>query len=1162
MTLQLVVSPHSSLLSEYVLQRVKEEMAQDPLGKPIFYIVPEQMTFQQEYQLLQDETLKGSIRTQVVSFSRLAYRILQETGGITKQFIGSTGTQMVLKKIIEQRKEPFLMFQKAKDKLGFLQEIERLITEFKRHQITPEQLAEQLQFTQENVPLHQKLTDLYDIYAELTHYLKSKYIDGEDQLTLLIEKIKDSTLLENATIFIDGFHRFTPLELNIIRELLIHCNTVTITLTLDEANVTEPIDELDLFYQTKETFITLHKLAKDCRVPTLAPLVINDKKFAPAIAHLATHFDTRPTPAFTEKVEETIVLAEAVHPRAEIEGIIQEILHLVRDRGYRYRDIAIFVREPEQYYDLLQTLFRDYDIPVFVDMKRTMLNHPFIELIRSLLEIVETNWKYDALFRLLKTGYIQPQAEEYPLTSDAIDQLENYVLEHGIRSKERWLQAEDWKYHRFIGFTEAKQTDEELAIEKAINSYRKQVVAALINFDTAMRKATTVRERCLVLYEVVEHLNIPQQLELAKYTFEKAGELEKAREEEQVWQAVLDLLDELIELIGEEKLSLSLFRKMVEAGLESLQFAHVPPSLDHVIVGSIDHSRITNKKCVFLIGVNEGAWPLKPAGDGILNESERTFLEQFGVKLAASSRRVLLDDYFYMYSAFTLGTDFLWVSYVLADHEGNSKTPSQMIHRMREFFPYLTDPILLTDPEELQDAERFITTREQTRGPLAIQLARYIRGYPIADLWWDVLNWYITHETKTSTTYRILQSLFAKNVPQKLADETVAQLIPDHVHASVSRLEMFYRCSYQHFLQYHLQLQERKLYTLEAPDIGQLFHEALKLIPEFVAGDRRDFSELTKQDATHYAARAVQQLAPILQHHILASSNRYRYIMRKLQQVIAQATYVLSEQARASGFTPVGLEIDFRHKGQLKPLEIELTDKRKLILRGRIDRVDKAKIDNQLYLRIIDYKSSKHSLALEDVYYGLSLQMLTYLDVVLQQAEDWLKEKASPAGILYFHVHQPLLSKEEVIKDEELEKELFKEYKMRGLLVADATVARTMDTTLDTGYSNIIPVALRKDGGFYSKSQVADYETFSLLRKHTQQLIKKAGREIISGEVKLNPYENKLGSACRFCSFRSICQFDPLFVENNYRRLQPLEQEEVLKKIAEQVDEATEGGEH
>lgn len=1162
MSLEIVASCDRDLTSGYINEQIKRELKEAPLGKPIFYIVPEQMTFQQEYELFKDDNIRGSLRAQVVSFSRLAWRVLQDVGGNTKQYISSTGKQMMLRKIVEERAEPFYMFQKAADKIGFLEELDGLITELKRHQITPDVLEAYIPYTQENGALNLKLKDLHYIYDRFDHYLKDKYIDGEDQLELLIKAIPKTGLLEGAHVYIDGFYRFTPQELNIVKELLQVAKNVTIALAVTEEELERPLDELDLFYQTKETYAMLKDMADDLAIEWKEPVFLtqNGKKKLPFL-HLQRHFDVRPTPAFDEAVEGEILVAEAVHPRAEIEGVIQEILRLVRDEGYRYRDIALFVRETDQYYDLIQTLFNDYDIPVFIDEKRTMLNHPLIEFIRSLLDVIESNWRYDAMFRLLKTGFIKPTNDRHPLTNDAIDQLENYVLEFGIRRKSQWTD-EHWVYHRFKGFEFAVQTDREKEFEEKLNAYKEQVTSWLKPFDERFSACRTVREYSEQLYLLLEQLEIPEQLEEKRQQYERMGNLEKAREEEQAWLAVMNLLDELVELIGEAKIDLAEYSNIINAGLEALQFSHVPPSMDHVIVGTIDHSRILNKKCVFLIGVNEGLWPKKAGIDGIINEEEREFLEHFGLKLAASNRRVLLDEQLYMYMAFTLPTDFLMVSYSLSDQEGNAKIPAQIVDRLYEFFPELGRPLLLTDPEEMHDAVRFVTTPQKTRGPLNVQLSRHLRGYRIDAIWWSVLDWYIENESKNGATRRTLQSLFYKNEPVDLNEQTVEKLVPKTVQTSVSRMEMLYRCSYQHFLRYHLKLEERRTYSLEAPDIGQLFHEALKTITEWIFASGKDFKEVTKTDAETYAKKSIDELAPVLQHHILASSNRYRYLKRKLQQVIAKATYVLSEQARASGFSPVGIELSFGYDKGLEPVKIPLPNGRELHLRGRIDRVDKAQINNELYLRIIDYKSGSQSLSLEEVYYGISLQMLTYLHVVLEQAQSWLKMGASPAGILYFHVHDAMLNDPEVATEEQLEKELFKKYKMNGLVLKDPDVAIMMDEHLAAGNSDIIPVRLKKDGDFYKNSRVADETAFALLRNYIETLIKRAGIHIVSGKIELNPYENDKGTACRFCPFRSVCQFDPILRENKYRRLVPLSDDEVLEHIEKELmesDEETDG---
>lgn len=1140
------------------LDEIKEKLLEDPQGPPIFYIVPDQMTFQQEYALFNDKEIQGSIRGQVVSFSRLAWRILQETGGGTRQFISSVGMQMMLRKIIEERQGDWRVFQKAMEKQGFLDQLESMITEFKRYEITPEIL--QLQIDQLNqfvhkepgeVALTNKLDDLLYIYEKLIDALKDNYIDSEDQLQLLANKIEESNLLKGAEIYFDGFHRFTPKEIIVIEALMKKCKSVTFTLALDDSE-NETVSELDLFYQTTETYHVLKQTAEENNIQVTDTIQFdpaNGKfKDRPYFSHLEENFDVRPAPVYEGKVP--IQIAEAVHPRAEVEGAAQEIIRLVREENYRFQDMAVFIRQTDVYHDLIDTVFGDYDIPVFIDEKRTMLNHSLIELLRSVLDIVEGNWRYDAIFRVLKTGFIPPTDKNEPLTSDAIDELENYVLEYGIRSRERWCGSEEWKFQRFRGFDQAAQTDAEKKIQISINKYRNQVVQALQPFDEQIRAAATVSEQCEVTYMLLENLGIPEQLENMQQVFDDQGEIEKGREQEQVWDAIIQLFDEMVEMAGDEKMSLSIFRSTLEAGFETLKFAHVPPSMDHVIVGTIDRSRISGIKAGFLLGVNDGIWPMKPPGDGMINEQERLKLAEHGLQLAESSKRQLLDDWFYMYVAFTAAQDRLWVSYPLSDEEGKAKMPSQLIKRVEDLFPNCCEHLLLQDPEELIDADRFITTPVKTRSALTAQLARQQKGYPMRPVWWHVLNWYIKQQPKYGTTYTILQSLYYQNKPVNLATETVEQIYPKQVKASVSRLETYYRCSYQHFAKYSLGLEERKTYKLDAPDIGQLFHEALKIITEWIQAEGRDFAGLTAKDTNTYAQKAVGKLAPILQHQILHSSNRYKYIQLKLQEVIARAAFILSEQARQSGFSPVGLELGFGENETLPPLTITLPNGFELVLRGRIDRVDKATVEEALYLRIIDYKSSSKGLNLVEVYYGLALQMLTYLDVVLSHSESWLGSKATPAGVLYFHVHNPMISGKEKLSDERIEQEILKKYKMQGLLLSEADIVKLMDTSLNEGISShIVPAGLKKDGSFYSHSKIADPDTFTGLQSHIHQLIVSAGVDMTGGGVHLNPYQHKEKIACTFCPFHSVCQFDPILEDNNYRKLTDMKDDEILKRL-------------
>ncbi|KGX92636.1 ATP-dependent helicase [Pontibacillus halophilus JSM 076056 = DSM 19796] len=1164
MSIRFLLGRAGSGKSTHVLHEIREELKARPDGPPILYIVPDQMTFQQEYALLKDGEVEGSIRAQVLSFSRLAWRVFQEVGGGTKKMLSSTGVQMMLRKIAEERKSDWNVFQKAIEKQGFMEQLETMMTEFKRYRVTPTLLQEQLtnmdRFQHKHPgeqTLQHKLEDMLYIYEHMTEAMSGQYIDNEDMLQLLIDQLEKASFLDGAEIYLDGFHRFTPQELMVIQALMKKATRTSVTLTLDRPRYGD-IDELDLFYQTGHTYQVIEQTGQEVGIG-VSEIKYLDGEFGrfhylSGLQHLEHYFNARPAPPYQGEVPLTV--AQAVNPRAEVEGVAQEIVGLVRDHGYRYQDMAILIREPEVYHDLIQTVFRDYRIPVFVDEKRTMLNHPLIELLRSALEVIEGNWRYDALFRLLKTDFIPATDDEHPLTQEAIDELENYVLEYGIRTKSRWLSDQRWHFKRFRGFDQASQTDEEKRKEERMNRLRQQVVDALEPLDTKFREARTVRERTVVLFTWLEQLGVPRKLDQWRDEFDEQGEIERSREQEQVWDSVIGLMDEMVEMVGEEALSMNVYRTTMESGFDSLNFAHVPPSMDHIIVGNVDRSRITGIKCAFLLGVNEGMWPMKPQSEGVISERERELLSESGLALADSSKRQLLDDHFYVYLAFTAAADYLWVSYPLSNEEGKSKTPAPMVKRVLEMFPSIEEKLLLQDSDEHEETERFITTPEKTRSTLSAQLSRYLRGYPMDDIWWDVLHWYMKKDENVEDTKRVLLSLFYENTPENLRKDTAKQLHnQQHVRASVSRLETYYRCSYQHFARYGLGLQERSVYKLDAPDIGVLFHEALKQITEWIQVEGKDWNAITKHDTDQYAERAVHELSPILQHQILHSSNRYQYIQQKLQSVVARAAHMLSEQAKRSQFAPVGLELGFGPDEKIPPLNLDLGNGYELQLRGRIDRVDRALGDEGLLLRIIDYKSSAKGLDLVEVYYGLALQMLAYLDVVLSKAETWLGAEASPAGVLYFHVHNPILSENALLKDADIEEEIFKKFKMQGLLVEDEDIVKMMDTNLESGVSQIVPAGLKKAGGFRKGSHTAEQVAFQELQGYVRDLMGQAGRSITEGEVNLNPYQKDQQVACTHCPFKSVCQFDPTLEENNYRTLKPMKDDEIIETIVRKEEE-------
>ena len=409
------------------------------------------------------------------------------------------------------------------------------------------------------------------------------------------------------------------------------------------------------------------------------------------------------------------------------------------------------------------------------------------------------------------------------------------------------------------------------------------------------------------------------------------------------------------------------------------------------------------------------------------------------------------------------------------------------------------------------------------------------RNYPIADFWWDVFNFFIEHPERKIKAQRILSSLFSSNKAKELTDETSQELYGKEILASVSRMELFHACPFSHFSAHGLRLHERDVFRLEAPHIGDLFHAALKWIANEMKQQQIEWRHLNHSESIKLAKKAVNQLAPKLLNQILLSTNRYFYIKRKLEKIIARATFILGQHAKSSGFDPIGIELAFGPFKDLPPLTFTLKNGTKMQLQGRIDRVDKAEDENGFYLRVIDYKSSARALDLNEVLYGLSLQMLTYLDIVITHATQLIGTEATPAGVLYFHVHNPMVESEQNLSEDQVEKEILKQFKMKGLLLGQADVVQLMDTSLTSGTSDLIPAGLKKDGHLTSRSSAASREDFAALQQYVRRVYKESGDRIMRGQVDISPYKFNDQTPCQFCAFKPVCQFDPSQEENDFR---------------------------
>ncbi|MFC5405128.1 helicase-exonuclease AddAB subunit AddB [Cohnella soli] len=1173
MTLRLITGRSGSGKTTFVLNEIREKIRQNPFGPPLVLLVPEQATFQTEYAMATTPGMTGFMRAQVLSFRRLAFRVMQETGGAAVVPIHDNGKAMLLHKVLEARRDGLRLYRGGKSENGLITNINGLLTEMKRYGIDSEKLAGQAATVERRAAsdpqaslLADKLHDLSLVYADMEKELLGHWLDGEDMLGWLVKGAETAPFLAGAEIWVDGFHGFTPSEFDVVEALLRVSPRVSVALCLDRVyGAGERPDELELFHPTAETSAQLCELAEASGTGIEAAVELSSDpnaaspRFArnEALAYLERHWSSRRRWDDTAKTRPDspgfgLSLHAAANRRAEAEAVARDMLARVREHNGRWRDMAVFVRKMDDYADLLSTVFEDYGIPYYLDGKAGVSHHPFVEFIRSALECVTGGWKAEALFRCAKTDLLG--TPERRVIRDEVDRLENYALAAGIDGW-RWRSEHSWRpLSRGDLEDEGAATDDEIGDKfRRLIEVRDALLRPLIALQERMDRAKSVTEQCESLFLFLDETGAHDMLESWAEADAKEGRPGKAAMHRPLWDAAMTLLDQLVELMGDHAADAELFAGMVDAGLEELKLGAVPPSLDGVLIGSPERTRSDRVRIVYLLGANDGVLPMRFPENGLLAEEERDRLAASGMKLAPGARRKLLDEQFLAYLTLTTASDHLWISYPIANEEGQSLLPSEWIGKLRKRFPGIPLRTVAAEPSESQSEQEqvgFAVRPGRAMTHLLARLRSWKQGEALAPGWWSVYNWLAAREQWRSKLSTLVLSLNYSNEEKPLSGETSRLLYGDRLLASVSRMERFVACPFQHFASHGLKLRERKLFRVDAPDIGQLFHAALRQTTEKLFAEGPAGIDAARWQSE--AAAAVDKLLPRVQSQILLSTHRHQVMARKLRDIVKQASAVLGSHAGLSSFKPVGLELDFGPQGVLPPLSLELGNGRWMDIAGKIDRVDAAYSSAGLLLRILDYKSSAMKLRLDEVAHGLSLQMLTYLDVVVTHAPHWLGRAAEPAGVLYFHVHNPFLHTANGLPKDEAKEALLRQYRMQGLLLSDGESVKLMDESLhDSGKSAVIPVEFKKDGTFSARSQVATPSEWSVLRSSVRKQIRRIGKRITEGDVAIAPYRLDKRSPCTFCDFRPVCHFDSQVEGNGYQTLtKSADRDELWRRLA------------
>ncbi len=1115
MSIKYIFGRSSQENSSYLIKKIQESLSEDSDQK-LFLIVPEQFTLQAERDLIAKLKAHGIMRLEVLSFTRLAHKVFSEAGGITRTTINEQGKNMVLKKLLDEAAGKLTIYKNASKQDGFVSNFGDLISQLKQYTVDPEDFN-YVKNKEENNVLYQKIHDIQVIYNLFNEYLKGRYIDTDDFINLLIEKIEKAEFLKGSLIWIDGFTTFTPQMLKIIEKIINLSDCIEITLTIDFEGSSR---DMELFTVPKLTYNKIHKIVQKLGIKEEIINVDKKNSFSNSkeIKHLGKELYTHPYKSYSEDVNKIKVFA-GTNIVKEIENMSFEVLDLVRNKGYRWKDIAVVCNDIECYGSIIKRIFEENGIPLFIDQKKDIMNNPIIRLILSILDIVSKNYRYEDVFQFLKTGFSDLNIDEY-------EKLENYVLKYGIKGNS-WNQ-------KFVYGTEDEC--------KEMNSYKIKLTKPLKKFKNKLEAKNTYTYITRELFNLLEDLKIQSKLEKWIEDLRRKELYEYVSENTQIWNIVMEIFDQIVEILGDQKTSLKNYKKVLESGFSSYKIGIIPTTIDQVLVGSIQRSKSHDVKALFVVGINDGVLPSKKLSQGILSEEEINVLKDEGIDIGLESEFKTNEENFLIYQALSKPREYLWISYAMSDTEGKALRPSIIIDRLKKIFVNLQ----IESDVNVSEKQKMVSSPQGTFKRLVENLRLKADGKDIEDFWWDVYKWYNLKKDWDEMRLSVLEGIFHNNRVNNIGYSKAKKIFKYPFKFSVSRLEQFVRCPFAHFIRYGLKPQERKIFEVKAPDIGELFHNSLLNFTKKISKNNFDWFKLDKKQTDEIMNNVMDELIPECSNGVLESNYRYKYLSRRLKRIGQRAIWTITEHIKKGDFNPLGYEVSFGDKCTFPSIEIILNDGEKVYLEGRIDRVDVFEENNETYIKIIDYKTGDKEFNLSDVYNGLTLQLIIYLNAVLESKNNLKSKNLKPAGVFYFKIDDPLINTEEKVI-EKVEKEIRKKLKMKGLVLKDTKLVKKIDKNIN-GYSEIIPVALNKNEEFYNSS-VLDEDNFSKLLAHTNELVKEICNEIICGNIGIEPVKNGNKKACEYCIYKSICQFDTLFSENNYKYYKKMKDEEVMSKI-------------
>ena len=1142
MSLRFCFGPSGSGKSHRIYEEIMQRAAEEP-GRNFLIIVPDQFTMQTQKDLVMRSDRDGILNIDVLSFGRLSHRILEEVGTKEMPVLDDTGKSLVLQKVAADLKEQLPAMGSLLHKQGYIHEVKSAISEFMQYGISTQDMDKLITSAQKRGALAMKLKDLKTLYRGFQNYIRDHFITTEETLDVLRRSLSKSKILKGSVVVFDGFTGFTPIQNRLIQELMRVCAETIVTVTIGVGEDPYKMDgEQKLFHLSKKTVADLEKLAAEAEVERGEDLFVkggpNRFAKAPALHYLEQNlFRYQYEPYAGEQQE--IHMFEALSPREEVHQTALYIRHLIREQGMTYRDIAVVIGDLEGYASYVETEFGQLEIPCFLDRTRGIVLNPMIEYIKSALQLYIKDFSYDTVFHFLRSGMADISREE-------IDELENYVIRTGARGYRTYSRLFTRRTEELQGNAEGSEQAEEKTMER-LNRIRQQFMDAveILHMGSQEKAGDYVSH----LYDFLEQNLVQHKLWNSQQQFEKEGDLSRAREYAQIYRLVMDLLDQVYELLGEEEISRQEFADILEAGFGEITVGTIPQSVDRIVVGDMERTRLKQVKVLFFLGVNDGNIPKNASKGGIISDMDREFLIESGTEMAPSPRQQMYIQRLYLYLNMTKPSEQLYLSYAKVNSEGKGIRPSYLIDTVRKLFPAMS----VEYPQNRSRLEQ-IEGRQEGARYLAEELREYVEGTLPEEERQDFYLMYRAYEADAAGRDLLTRAAFRRYRESGLSRIVARALYGQQLENSVSRLETYAACACRHFLQYGLSLQEREEFGFEASDMGTVYHAVLENFAGKLAESNLTWWDFTEDFAAKAVKESVEAYAATYGETVLYSSARNEYAITRMSRILTRTVLTLQKHLKQGSFQPDDYELSFRFAEDLDSIHVDLSEDEKMHLQGRIDRIDVSEDTEHVYVKVIDYKSGNRKFDLAALYYGLQLQLVVYMNAAMEmESRKHPDKEIVPAALLYYHIDDPTIETPVELTDEQINEQILAKLRMNGVVNSDPGVVERLDRYMQDK-SVVIPVEKKKDGSFSARSGVLSREEMQLISSYVDAKIRSIGREILDGKIAANPYEKGNEEACTYCAYKKVCGFDGSIPGYEKRQLEDLDKQALMQRMQETVE--------